>query len=91
MTKPHEVCDRLVNVGHAARTAVVSLAHPGSTMPEIMGLTGHSPRDAENIPSTDHLAADRELSGSASRKMETYRAAKQTKTMTMTTGLDANA
>lgn len=60
-------------------TAVVNLARAGSTVPEIVSITGHSLRDAENILSAHYLSTDRELSDSAIRKLEEYHAAKRAK------------
>lgn len=63
-------------------TAVVMMARAGSTVPEIVSITGHSLRDAENILSKHYLAADRELADSAIRKVESHRAAKKAQAAT---------
>lgn len=51
-------------------TAVVRLARAGCTIPEIVAITGHSARGAEEILQRHYLAADQAISESAIRKLE---------------------
>ncbi len=58
-------------------TAVVNLASAGSTIPEIVSITGHSLKDANTILNAHYLGGRTELGDAAIDKSEIQRAAKK--------------